>query len=139
MNVIMLNTMENDFFEFQEPKKKKNVRGPSKATVEQTVKSSTVAESAVQEIYDYWCLVMRPNRKNPARLDVKGRDRVAAAIKDFGMETCRRAIDGCAVSDFHMGRNKRGRRYDSLDLIFRSHDNVERFLGYLVEGGADPW
>ena len=54
------------------------------------------------------------------------------------METCRRAIDGCAVSDFHMGRNKRGRRYDSLDLIFRSHDNVERFLGYLVDGD-EPW
>ena len=138
MNVNILNTMENEFFEFQKPEKKKKVRGPSKATVEQTVKGSTVAESAIQEIYDYWCHVMRPNRKNPARLDVKGRDRVAAAISDFGMEVCRRAIDGCSKSDFHMGRNKRGRRYDSLDLIFRSHEHTERFLGYLVDGD-EPW
>lgn len=129
---MLLFDMDENFSNSPEPAKKKR-RGPSKQTVEQRGKASTVAESAIQEVYDYWCHVMRPNRKNPARLDAKGRTAVAAAIADYGIETCRRAIDGCAMSDFHMGRNKQNKRYDSLELIFRDHGKIEQFLGYISD------
>lgn len=120
-----------------EPVQKKT-RGVSKQRAEQRCKASTVVESDIQAVYDYWCSVMRPNRKNPARLDVKSRERVAAAIADYGVDTCKQAIDGCTRSEFHMGRNKQNKRYDSLELIFRNHEKIENFLSYL-EVDDEPW
>ena len=40
------------------------------------------------------------------------------------------AIEGCARSEWHMGKNDRGQRYDDLTLIFRDAEKVERFLEY---------
>lgn len=61
-------------------------------------------------------------------LDDRRRLKVAAAIYDYGVDQCLVAIDGCAKSDFHMGRNKLGRRYDDLELIFRDQAHIEKFL-----------
>lgn len=125
-----------------EPAPKKG-RGPSRKRQEQQRKGLTVAESDVQEVYQHWCLVMRPNRKNPKSLDLMGAERVRAAIADYGVEQCKLAIDGCAASPFHMGRNRQNKRYDTLSLIFRSHDHIDRFLGYLddknEDGEIEPW
>lgn len=37
------------------------------------------------------------------------------------------AIDGCAQSKYHMGENPQGRRYDSVELIFRTAGKVDEF------------
>jgi hypothetical protein len=39
-----------------------------------------------------------------------------------------KAIDGCAASDWHMGRNPGNKRYDDLELIFRNQKQVDMFL-----------
>ena len=108
-------------------------RGPSKLTQQQRQKAEKVPEAEVNAIYEYWCTVMRPGRTRVPGLDVKRSLKVAAAIADYGVDECKAAIDGCAASDFHMGRNKQKKRYDDLELIFRDQDHVERFLSY---GGA---
>jgi hypothetical protein len=133
----MIPGMDEDFSENAQGAKKK-VRGPSKQRAEQRGKASTVVESDIQAVYEHWCSVMRPNRKNPAKLDVRGRECVAAAIADYGVDTCKQAIDGCSKSPFHMGRNKQNRRYDSLELIFRNHEKIEKFLSY-VQSDDEPW
>jgi hypothetical protein len=137
LGAIMLPGMSDNFFESEE-KAKKKVRGPSRARQEKICKSAPVVESDIQRVYEHWCAVMRPNRKNPAKLDLKGRECVAAAISDYGIDTCLRAIDGCSKSSFHMGRNKQNRRYDSLELIFRNHEKIEQFLSYL-QSDDEPW
>jgi hypothetical protein len=108
---------------------KTNQKRERQLTREQRVKASTVAEEDIARVYEHWLLVMRPNRKGrrPA-LDDRRRLKVAAAIHDYGVTQCLTAIDGCARSDFHMGRNRLGKRYDDLELIFRDQDHVERFL-----------
>ena len=111
----------------------RKTRGPSKLTRQQLQKAEKVPEAEVNEVYEYWCTVMRPGRTRVPGLDVKRSLKVAAAIADYGVDECKAAIDGCAASDFHMGRNKQKKRYDDLELIFRDQDHVERFLSY---GGA---
>lgn len=119
----------------------KKVRGASSLTKQKQAKAATVVDELAQQVYEYWCTVMRPGRKRVPHLDTKRLVAVKAAIHDFGIEDCMRAIDGCAKSDFHMGRNKHNRRYDDIELILRDQEHVERFIGYCnkVDGeqGAD--
>ena len=111
----------------------RKTRGPSKLTRQQLQKAEKVPEAEVNEVYEYWCTVMRPGRTRVPSLDAKRRLKVASAIADYGVDECKAAIDGCAASDFHMGRNKQKKRYDDLELIFRDQDHVESNLSY---GGA---
>lgn len=109
-----------------EPRKK--TRGMSKHKQAQARNGSTVAESDVNEVYQYWCAVMRPGRKRVPSLDYKRELVVRSAIADYGVEDCMRAIDGCASSEWHMGRNPANKRYDDLELIFRDQKHVDMFL-----------
>ena len=121
-----------------EPKK---TRGASSLTKQKQAKAATVVDELAQQVYEYWCMVMRPGRKRIPQLDTKRMLAVKAAIHDFGIEECMRAIDGCAKSDFHMGRNKQNKRYDDIELILRDQEHIERFIGYCNkadgEQGAD--
>lgn len=110
------------------PKKQHRKRSSPKLKAEQTLKGSTVAESDVDEVYRYWISVMRPGRTRVPQLDDTRSRKVKAAIADYGVEMCKQAIDGCAASDFHMGRNRANKRYDDLELIFRDQSHIEMFL-----------
>lgn len=111
-------------------------RGESRLKKEQRAKAAAVTEEEILDVYSHWAAVMRPGRTRLPALDDKRRLKVAAAIADYGVEDCKKAIDGCRNSDFHMGRNRQKKRYDDLELIFRDQDHVERFLS-MVEGKAD--
>lgn len=104
-------------------------RGPSKLTRQQRAKAARVKPELIREVYEYWCSIMRPGKKRVPALDARRELKVAAAIADYGVDECLLAIDGCAKSDFHMGRNRQNKRYDDLELIFRDQDHIERFLG----------
>lgn len=126
---------------------KKATRGPSRLTRQQREKAEKVDPELVDQVYAYWCEVMRPGRTRVPALDARRYLKVAAAVSDYGVEECMKAIRGCAASDFHMGRNKQNKRYDDLELIFRDQDHVERFLTYgeysdwwsATDGQGEEW
>ena len=125
----------------------KKTRGPSRLTRQQQQKAAKVPEAEVEQVYRYWFSTMRPGRTRVPALDTKRYLKVAAAVSDYGVDDCLKAIRGCAASDFHMGRNKQKKRYDDLELIFRDQDHVERFLEYgaysdagdPTDGEGDEW
>jgi hypothetical protein len=89
----------------------------------------------IREVFDHWVQVMQ----HPGAFLDKKRERVIrAALKERSVEDCKRAIDGCKASAFHMGENDRGKVYDSLGLIFRDAEHTERFLGYLTDPSGNP-
>ena len=114
----------------------KKTRGPSRLTRQQQQKAEKIDSALVDQVYQYWCSTMRPGRTRVPALDAKRYLKVAAAVADYGVDDCMRAIRGCAASDFHMGRNKQNKRYDDLELIFRDQDHVERFLEYGASGDS---
>lgn len=55
------------------------------------------------------------------------RDRLA---EGYTMQNLKDAIEGNKLSAYHQGENEKNRVYDSIDLILRSSDKVEQFMGY---------
>lgn len=93
-------------------------------------KFETVSPVDIQTVFDYYLQIHKADSKRKPILDVKRRYLMAVAIHDYGVDGCKEAIDGCANSHFHMGKNKRGKVYNSLELIFRDAQHIEQFMGY---------
>lgn len=71
----------------------------------------------VDLVWEHYVEVMAPRNK---QLDAEGRKIILDALKVATVDECRRAIDGCAASDFHMGQNGRGRKYNRLSQILKA-------------------
>ena len=90
-----------------------------------------------QVVFDHWVSVMRTGRPGPRpAFTPKRRKLLERSLTYYDLPTLLLAVDGCALSDFHMGQNSRGRRYDSLELIFRDAEHIERFAGIAAEAQA---
>lgn len=80
----------------------------------------------VPEIFAYWQKTMgHPG----AKLDKKRVAKIRAGL-DLGYtprQLCE-AIKGCARSSHHMGQNDRNTKYNTVDLIFRSADHIDKFI-----------
>ena len=105
----------------------KRGRPASTQKLSRSKKAMSVPSSEIQELWDYWVSKMREGSKRKPVLDDARRQYLGAALHDYGMDGCRDAIDGCALSEFHMGRNKMNKRYDSVELIFRDSEHIEKF------------
>lgn len=99
--------------------------------VEKRQKMALVTPEQVQELFDFW--VLTHEKQRPVLSDTR-RQTLAIAIYDYGIDYCKQAVEGCLNSQFHMGQNKRGKVYNSLELIFRDAATIERFASYM-DGG----
>jgi hypothetical protein len=73
-----------------------------------------------------------------AKLTPKRRAKILARIKEgYTVEQLCAAVDGCAASAFHQGQTEKsdGRVYDDLELICRSGEKVEQFIGFTATQG----
>ena len=84
----------------------------------------------ISVVFDYWKSVMGSKR---AMLDSK-RKRIIGSMLDNGYspEDLCKAVEGCSKSAFHMGMNDKGMKYNGIDLIMRSAEHVDRFIGYCL-------
>ena len=90
----------------------------------------------IETVFDFWASTFRAATKGPKPvLSDKRRSKISRALNDYGLQTCLDAITGCAMSDWHMGDNPRGKRYDDLELILRDSAHIERFATICAEGG----
>lgn len=115
--------------EYTETMSEDNKRGRpvSARKLSRSKKAMSVPDGEIQELWDYWVSIMRAGSKRKPVLDATRRQYLGAALHDYGMQGCRDAIDGCSISEFHMGRNKMNKRYDSVELIFRDAEHIEKF------------
>lgn len=80
----------------------------------------------LSKIFGHWQRVMNHPQ---AKLD-KIRRRCIRDALAMGYEEavlCQ-AIDGCALTPHNMGKNQQGQRYDGLHVIFKSADQIDRFI-----------
>lgn len=85
-----------------------------------------VPTDSVQALFDFWKETF--NKRTTTLLDEARAKKLARAIKAYGEDTCRQAIIGCSLSDWHNGRNPGNKKYHDLTLIFRNADKVETFV-----------
>lgn len=106
----------NDSFKLLDSKKKKK-------------KEDKVSkkEDAVQIIFDYWVKIM--GKSSRTKLDKKRKDAILKGLDNFTIEECKLAILGCSRNLWNMAKKDGNtKRYDSLELIFRSLDKTEGFI-----------
>ena len=64
-----------------------------------------------------------------AVFDVKRQRKVEQAFKlGYSLEDLKKAIDGCSMTPYNMGKNDNSQVYDDISLIFRDADHIERFM-----------
>lgn len=111
-----------------EPESPTPGRPKSARTLSRISKSKTVVEEELQEVFDYWVEQCKGSARRKPILDSTRRLVIGAAIHDYGVAACKEAILGCTMSDFHMGKNKNGKKYDDIELILRDSKHIEQFL-----------
>lgn len=91
----------------------------------------TIDKLTVVDVFNFWVETHRSGdgRRGPKPILSPKRERkIRQALTWYGVEACRQAILGCSMSEFHMGKNPSGRRYDDIELILRDPEHVERFI-----------
>jgi len=58
--------------------------------------------------------------------------------KLFTLDDLKRAVTNVSRSPFHMGQNDKGVKFNSIDLIIRSDENVEKYMN-MAGKGKDDW
>jgi len=111
----------------------KKKRGPNAQSRSQREASSTVAKESKDEVFEYW---RQRHNKRVAIMDPKRDARIGWAIKNYGVKKCKDAIDGCLVSDWHMGKNPNGKKYNDINNIFCDAQHVEMFLDKLEKASG---
>jgi len=94
-----------------------------------------VAEDQILEVFNFWIEKCKSSTRRKPVLDSTRRLTIGAAIHDYGIEACKEAILGCTMSEFHMGNNKNGKRYDDVELILRDAKHIEQFLDIFDKSG----
>lgn len=86
-------------------------------------------------LFEYWKATF--NKRSSVILDDARKKKLASAIKNYGIDTCQKAIKGCSMSPWNTGSNPGNKQYTDLTLIFRNADKVERFVEiYEIETSA---
>lgn len=127
-----------------ESKKPKRETGAQKRPKIETLNKSGKAKKISQEqiitVFEMWKQVMKKNSN--VKLDTVRARNIGAAIYDYGIDGCYKAIKGCALSDFHMGRNANNTKYNDIELILRDATKIERFIEIAESArpaGEDPF
>ena len=87
----------------------------------------SVTEDDIQEVWEYWLATHGSGRGRMASLNPSRRRAITNGIESYGVEKCKKAIYGCSLSEFHMGSNTAGKKYNSIELIFRDEWRVNKF------------
>jgi len=101
-----------------------------------------ITDERMQELFEFWKETF--NKRSTTVFDEARQKKIAVALRNYGMEKCKKAIKGCALSSWHTGNNPQNKKYNDLSLIFRNSDKVEMFLElYETESTAqeelDKW
>ena len=134
--VERLGLMEELFPNSNTPKKNGPQKRPRIETQQKSAKSKKVSKDAIREVFDYWVQAMGKN-KNTVCNHLRA-VAIGAAIHDYGIAGCKKAIDGCKLSDWHMGRNPNNTVYNDIELILRGPKQIDRFLELYEKFNKEP-
>lgn len=88
----------------------------------------SVATDLISFIFEHWRKVMA--RGAGTKLTANRVKRIKARLAEgYTVEQIKQAIDGCKMSTFHMGDNDGGTMHNDIELICRSGEKLEGFIG----------
>lgn len=100
--------------------------------IQELIADNTDADAAtVKTIFEYWQKVMNSPK---SKLDGSRKGVIVRALKNYSPGDVCKAIRGCSKSPHHMGENAQKTVYNSLGLILRNADHIDRFI--LLDAGC---
>lgn len=96
--------------------------------------SPDITNDAIVEVYNHWRTTLGKHANTT--LTRARRTKIIDALRHFDADTVYAAIDGIVLSDWHMGRNPAGKRYDDLTVILRDAAQIERFSALARRGST---
>ena len=76
------------------------------------------------QVFEHW----RQTLNHPSAKPTPERKKVIAkALKYYSVIDLQLAISGCRLSEYHMGKNETNTVHDSLELILRNSEKIEKF------------
>lgn len=97
-------------------------------------------ESEVKELWQFWLDThyTGPYGKRPV-LNHSRWEILKGAINVYGAEMARKAILGCYHSPWHSGMNPTGKKYNNLELIFKSDAQVKKLAKMAPTVDTTTW
>lgn len=92
--------------------------------------SSLSSKEDICLVFEHWREVHQHPR---AALDAKRKKVITSALKSYPVDDLKLAIDGCKASPFHQGENDRNAKYDSLALILRDAEQIDKFMALATQ------
>ncbi|MCE3238130.1 MAG: hypothetical protein K0R24_1111 [Gammaproteobacteria bacterium] len=81
---------------------------------------------SVETIFTHWKVTLN---HLDAQFDNKRQKVIEQALQTgYSMNQLCDAITGCSLTPYNMGHNEQGQRYDSLELILRDAEHIDRFI-----------
>jgi len=103
-------------------------------------KKEKISAAEIDSVWDCYVKVMEPRSKD---LGAGERKLIREAFKVASAEEIQKAIRGCASSDFHMGKNNRSRKYNSLSQIIKgrrgketTRERLDYFIAFFEKSGG---
>ena len=107
----------------QEPIKEKDL---SISAEKKEQKKTNERRLVVLAIFEFWQEAMN---HPTAKMDAKREKAISDALKiGYSEAELKAAITGCSQTPFNCGDNDRKTRYDGLGIIFKSADQIDRFI-----------
>lgn len=111
------------------------VTKPSTSAVQRSAEDikaerSRLARAAARRVFDHWRFMTGHVRSQPdeKRLRIiQARLLGTSGGASFSEQDLKDAVDGLVGSPYHMGENPSRTKYDSISLVFRDAEHVERF------------
>lgn len=114
---------------FDSPVDKQKKRGKLPKTVKSTMKKTMSRyDETMVAVFEHWKKIM--SKRSDVLLDEQRKRVIKRALSKFGYDEAqlKKAIEGCANSAWYMGENPDGMKHNSLHVIFRNADQIEKFI-----------
>jgi hypothetical protein len=83
--------------------------------------------ATLSQIWELYVSTMWSGRGRKPRLTEERAKIITVAVNQYGATEVKNAVRGCALSPWHMGQNPSGTLYNSIELILRDAEHIERF------------
>ncbi len=91
----------------------------------------------VHSVFDFWLEIMA--KGGNTKLTPERKSKIKARLREgYSVDEIKQAIVNCSKSEFHMGVNDNGRKYDDLTLILRNGAKLEEFRDLSGAGQQKP-
>ena len=90
-------------------------------------------------VFEYWVSKTWTGRGVYPILSEKRRKLIQRCIKTYGFEAALAVVDGAIASDWHTGSNPSGKRYLSIELLYRDAEHIESFVENAEEANGEPF